>query len=133
MFLELNQEVTNKEIAEIFQCSNQGGIRKSNKTKTIVIIAKFLDCSYKHKKDGDMLYFVGIGKKGDQQLTRQNKSLYNAEKEGYSIHCFELYEENKYIYKGEMTLAKEIFTEEQIDDNGKMREVLIFPLKYKNI
>jgi len=93
--LKIDQVLENKEIAETFLCSNQGGIRKSKKTKTIVLLAKFDDCSYKHRKEGDILYFTGMGKKGDQEMKRQNKSLLNAKEEGFTLHLFELYEAKK--------------------------------------
>ena len=50
--LKVDQVLENKEIAETFLCSNQGGVRKSKRTNTIVLLAKFDNCSYKHRKDG---------------------------------------------------------------------------------
>jgi len=129
MDLIIKNEYTNKEIAEIFKCSNQGGIRKSKKTNTVVVFAKYNNCSYKHKKDGDTTYFCGMGKKGNQELKRQNKSLYEAEKDGFSIHLFEMYEEGIFIYEGEVTVNREIGSDTQVDDQGDEREVLIFKLE----
>ena len=70
-----------------------------------------------------------MGKKGNQTLTRQNKALFEAEKEGYKIHLFEMYEEGKYTYAGVQKLSGDVITEIQKDDDGENREVLIFPLK----
>ena len=127
--MNIGAVVENKDIAEMFKVTNQGGIRKSLQTKSVVLIAKFTDCLYKHKKNNDILYFVGMGKKGNQTLTRQNKALFEAEKEGYKIHLFEMYEEGKYTYAGVQKLSGDVITEIQKDDNGDDREVLIFPLK----
>ena len=129
--LKIDQVLENKEIAEIFLCSNQGGIRKSKKTNTIVLLAKFNNCSYNHRKDGDILYFTGMGKKGDQEMKRQNKSLFNAKKEGFALHLLELYEDKKYIYKGEVELISKPIIERQLDDNKEERDVFMFPLKVK--
>lgn len=128
--LKLGDVLLNKQIAEVFQCSNQGGIRKSKKTNSIVVIAKFTDCSYKHKKIDNTLFFTGLGKRGDQEMKRQNKSLVNAEDEGFDIHVFEMPKPDHYIYMGRAKRYKDPFTERQLDDNGNDREVIIFPLEY---
>jgi sugar fermentation stimulation protein A len=127
--LKIGDIIGNKEIADFFKVTNQGGIRKSLKTKSIVVIAKFTDCLYKHSKKEDILYFVGMGKKGNHQLTRQNKALFDAEKEGFAIHVFEMYEEGNYTYKGIHKIVGDLKNEKQIDDSGEEREVIIFPLK----
>ncbi len=127
--LEIGQILENKEIAETFLCSNQGGIRKSKKTNTIVLFAKFDNCSYKHRKDGDILYFTGMGKRGDQEMKRQNKSVLNARDEGFTIHLFESYKEKEFIYQGEVELISPPTIERQLDDNNKERDVFMFPLK----
>lgn len=127
--LKLGSVLTNKEIAELFQVTNQGGIRKSNATKSVVLIAKMIPCVYKHKKIKDVFYFVGMGKKGNQTITRQNKGLFEAKKEGFKIYLFELYEEGKYIYKGIQEICGDIKTEVQKDEEGNDRDVLLFPLK----
>ena len=129
--LKIGDKIGNKDIAELFLCSNQGGVRKSKKTNTIVVIAKFDNCSYKHRKDGDILYFTGMGKNGNQEMKRQNKSILQAKEEGFSLHLFELYEEKTYEYAGEVELVDQPIIEEQADDTGKIRDVFMFPLKVK--
>jgi len=131
--LKIDQVLENKDIAETFLCSNQGGIRKSKKTNTMVLLAKFDNCSYKHRKDGDILYFTGMGKKGNQEMKRQNKSLLNAKEEGFTLHLFELYEDKKYIYKGVVELISTPIIEQQLDDNGEERDVFMFPLKIREV
>lgn len=133
MKLEIGDKVINKEIAEIFLCSNQGGIRKSKKTNTIVIFAKFNNCSYKHRWEDNILYFTGMGKKGNQEMKRQNKSLLNAKEEGFSIHLFEVYDEKgkEFIYGGKVELISKPQIEKQLDDNNEEREVIVFPFKRK--
>jgi len=129
--LKIGDKVGNKDIAELFLCSNQGGVRKSKKTNTIVLIAKFDNCSYKHRKDGDITYFTGMGKNGNQQMKRQNKSILMAKEEGFNLHLFEVYEEKTYIYAGEVELVEKPVIEQQNDDSGSLRDVFMFPLKKK--
>lgn len=130
--LKIGDILTNKEIASTFGCSNQGGIRKSKKTNTIVAIAKMQGCHYSHREDGDILYFMGLGKKGDQQLTRQNKALAEAAKDAYEIHLFVVYEEGEYTYRGPRYIDGDIKNERAFDDNKEERDVLVFPLRLKN-
>jgi len=127
--LKLGDKIENKDIALLFQCTNQGGIRKSNKTKTVVLIAKFTDCLYKHRKENNILYYTGMGKVGNQELKRQNKAIVEAKENNFHIHLFEMHEEKVYTYCGEVELTDTPFIEEQTDDNGNIRDVLIFPLK----
>ncbi|WP_319371783.1 restriction endonuclease [uncultured Ilyobacter sp.] len=128
--LKIGDKIGNKDIASLFQCTNQGGIRKSNKTKTIILIAKFTECLYKHKKENDIVYFTGMGKIGNQELKRQNKAVAEAKENDFYLHLFEMYEEGVYTYCGEVELIGVPSIEEQRDDNGKIRDVFIFPLKY---
>lgn len=127
--IKIGDKLENKDIAEAFACSNQGGIRKSTKTNTIVCLAKFTDCLYKHKKDGDTVLFTGMGKSGNQVISRQNKALFNATKEGYDIHLFGMYEEGVYTYEGRRVIDGDLLSDKQVDKDGKDREVIVFPLK----
>ena len=38
--LKIGEEINNDRLCEIFLCSGQGGMRKSNKTNTLVIVSK---------------------------------------------------------------------------------------------
>ena len=127
--LSIGDKIGNKDIALLFQCTNQGGIRKSNKTKTVVLIAKFTECLYKHRKENGIIYFTGMGKVGNQELKRQNKGVLEAKENDFHIHLFEMHTEGVYTYCGEVELAGKPFIEEQPDDNGNIRDVFIFPMK----
>ncbi len=127
--IKIGDKLENKEIAEAFACSNQGGIRKSTKTNTIVCLAKFTGCLYKHRKEGGTVLFTGMGKSGEQILSRQNKALANATKEGYDIHLFAMYEEGVYTYEGRRLIFGDLLSEKQPDKDGKERDVIVFPLK----
>ncbi len=71
----------------------------------------------------------GSGQEGDQTLTHRNKSLYNAEKDGRTIHIFESPEPNEYLYHGIAEVDGYPLTARQLDKNGQMRNVLIFKLR----
>lgn len=129
MDLLVGDVLENKQIAETFLCSNQGGIRKSIRTKSIVLITKY-DCNtYKHRLENGVFYFVGQGKKGDQSLTRQNKSLAEAHLGGFKLYLFEMFEDKKYKFFGEVSLVASPQQESQKGEDGILRNVFVFPLK----
>ncbi|MBI9008984.1 MAG: HNH endonuclease [Tenericutes bacterium] len=120
---------TNAEIRFGFRCTYMGGIRPSNKTNTIVVIANHSKSLYEDKRKGNTLLYTGQGMLGDQQMKGKNLSLKNAKADGRSIHLFELYIDKEYIYRGEVVVDGEIQHGEQPDEKNVLRKVIVFPLK----
>ena len=85
--LQTGDILTFKALREKFECGNTGGILPSKKNKTIVIISN-------HTKG------IYGGQEGDQELTRNNKSLLEAESKGYKVYFFEVEKAYEYIYRG---------------------------------
>lgn len=123
---------TNAELCEIFQCSPQGGMRRSHKTGTLVIVANHIKSIYEDKWKGDVLHYVGMGRVGDQELKKQNKTLAESNTNGVSVHLFEVYKKNEYTYISQMKLCAEPYQDVQYDENGNSRKVYVFPLKRVN-
>ncbi len=71
--LKISDEVSNDQLRKIFKCGNMGGMRKSSKTGTLVIISdKTKPFYHDNWKDGVLLY-TGMGKYGDHiPLERRN-------------------------------------------------------------
>lgn len=89
-------EVINSEISNLFGCSNQGGMRRSLKTKTLVLISDKTKL-YQDREEDSIFYYTGMGKLGDQSLTfQQNKTLANSNNIDISIHLFVAYKKNKF-------------------------------------
>lgn len=127
--LKIGQKITNQELCDKFKCGNMGGMRRSKTTGTLVIISDYTKPLYADKWTDGILYYTGMGKKGDQVLEgNQNKTLYESNTNGVEVHLFEVEKPREYIYCGEVKLAKKPFMEEQLDDNGIMRKVWIFPI-----
>ena len=129
---------SNSEISNTFSVSNMGGMRRSLKTNSLVLISKHQD---KHvgsvyedewTKDG-ILNYTGMGTIGDQSINfGQNKTLAIAKKEGIKVYLFESYKDNEYYYDGEVELAGAIFQADEKDINGNIRKVIKFPLRKIN-
>jgi 5-methylcytosine-specific restriction protein A len=69
-----------------------------------------------------------MGRIGDQTLSGQNLRLAEHKQDGIPVHLFEVFTRNAYHYAGPVTLAASVYRESQVDDEGKARNVLVFPL-----
>lgn len=127
--LKIGNTYKNEQIREVFKCSLMRGMAKSNTTDTLVLIAKHTKNLYDDKWVDNTLYYTGEGQVGDQTLTGSNKTLSDYKKNSTRVYLFEVFEEKKYIYQGEVYLAEKPFKEKQIDKNNNEREVWVFPLK----
>ena len=125
--ISLGEELSNDELCAVFKCGPQGGMRKSNRTNTLVLVSDQTQSQdrnpYQDKWIDGVLHYTGMGLKGDQKLDfMQNKTL---------AYLFEKLMSRKYTFRGEVVLAGEIYTETQEDNEGNKRNVLKFPLKIK--
>lgn len=130
--LKKDQVLSNNELMAIFKCSNTGGMRRSRKTNSLVIVCNHTKSFYQDKWKNGILHYTGMGLKGDQSLSfMQNKTLAESKTNGVEIHLFEVFETSKYTYKGEVSLSAEPYKDRQTDINNQERNVWIFPLKLK--
>ena len=125
--------LSNDELCAFFQCSPQGGMRRSKKTNTLVLVSNHVKSIYDDKWIGDVLHYTGMGTKGDQSLNyMQNPTLNESDSNNVEIHLFEVFEEKKYFYQGQVKLKSKPYQERQTDENGDSRSVWMFPLELIN-
>ena len=134
--IEIGDKLNNAELCNIFKCSPRGGMRKSNQTNSLVLVSDQTQKTdinpYQDKWINGILHYTGMGLKGNQSITfAQNKTLANLETNKVKVFLFEKLEKNKYTFKGEVFVDGKIYTEEQNDNEGNIREVVKFPLKLK--
>lgn len=129
---------TNEELFNIFNCATQGGMRVSNKNKTVTLINNESPNANPYKDsvikiDGSFV-FTGMGLKGDQLVTNtnQNGKVANSNHNGYELHYFILTERNKYLYKGQAFLNGDYYFVDEPDSDGVLRKVVKFPLILKD-
>lgn len=133
--LEVGKVYRNQEIADIFKCSTQGGMRKSNTTNSLVL---FCDHSkpenvYEDKWLDNVLHYTGMGQKGDQRLVgTQNKTLLYSTTNGIRVFLFETFMPTTHTFVGEVELAGEPYQVDEEDVNKERRKVYKFPLKLKS-
>ena len=128
--LEIGQVLGNKDIVEVFQCGNMGGMRRSHSTNTLVIVSDYTKGLYQDKWIGGTLHYTGMGKNGDQDINwAQNATLAECGFNGVDVHLFEVIDPGEYIYCGRIELVGAPYTEIQPDDDGKDRRVWMFPIR----
>lgn len=129
--LTRGQIVSNKDLQTNFQCSSQGGMRRSHRTNALVIISDHTKGYYKDKWVNDgILHYTGMGLTGDQSLDfAQNKTLAESTFNGISVFLFEVFEKGKYVYQGQVQLVENPYQETQPDQNDHPRVVWMFPIQ----
>jgi len=127
--LKINDVISNQQLSEIFRCSTQGGMRRSKKTNTLILISDHTKKLYNNRIKDGIIYYTGMGRVGDQALISHNKTLAESRTNGVTLHFFEVFQQGQYTYRGIVELVGEPFTEIQKDMNGDARTVWVFPLK----
>ena len=128
----IGTELSNQELHDMFGCSTQGGMRRSLKTNTLVLISDKLKSIYQDRTDGKVLHYTGMGLEGDQDINNaQNKTLNESRNNGVEVHLFEVLAPQIYTYAGQVELSGQPYQEKQEDKNGNIRNVWMFPLSLK--
>ncbi len=128
-FIE-NGTYTMDQISKGFKCSSQGGMLRSKKTNTLVLLAKHYKSVYDDTWQGNILNYTGMGLIGDQSSDyKQNKTLKFSKTNGVAVHLFESYHKGEYIYDGIVELAGDIYEDYEPGFDGVERKVIKFPLR----
>jgi len=131
--LTIGNHYNNEDICNAFMCAPQGGMRRSHKTNTLVLVANHTKSLYEDEWELDTMNYTGMGSKGDQSLEfAQNKTLVESNENGVNVHFFEVFADKVYTYQGQVVLSDKPFQEQQDDEDGNLRGVWIFPLKRKD-
>lgn len=123
-------KLDNARLCDIFGCSPQGGMRRSHKTNSLVVISNHIKSIYDDRWDGNVLHYTGMGTNGDQSLEfAQNKTLAESGTNGVQVHLLEVFQDKEYTYVGQVQLTEQPYKERQPGENGQLRDVFVFPLK----
>lgn len=129
---EVGEVVSNARLTEAFQVGNMGGMRRSKKTGTLVLISDNTKGLYHDAWHEGLLQYTGMGKTGDQSLSfSQNKTLAESRTNGVEVHLFEVNVPGQYSYSGVVELASDPYQSRQPDEDGNDRLVWMFPLRHK--
>lgn len=125
--------LSNDDLIRYFLCSPQGGMRRSNRTNTLVIVSNHVASIYDDRWVDDVLHYTGMGQVGPQSLEfNQNRTLNESTTNGVAVHLFEVFSARTYTYIGEVVLADTPYQETQLDLKNDERFVWVFPLRLKS-
>lgn len=131
--LTIGNTYSNADICIIFKCSPQGGMRRSHKTNSLVLISNQAQSTetnpYQDVWKDSIFYYTGMGLQGDQRLDfAQNRTLAELDTNGVKAYLFEVHQPKQYTYRGQVKLASQPVQSKQKDSNDHSRIVWIFPL-----
>jgi len=128
--LSFGQIINNNDLMRIFNCKNCGGMRRSKKTNSLILIMDYTKKLYDDKRYQNRVFFTGMGTKGNMDLLfDQNKTLFESSFNGVELFLFEVHNRGEYSYMGRVKLISRPYQENQIDIEGNVRRVWIFPLE----
>lgn len=132
--LNAGDVVDNQKLQEIFLCSGQGGMRRSHKTNTLIIVSNHIKSIYDDKwDDTGIMHYTGMGSERNQSLGfAQNKTLAESRMNGIEVFLFEVFKQREYTYMGPVELTGDPYQSKQTDQNTELRNVWIFPLRLTN-
>src|SRR6476646_5518218 len=104
--LQIGEDVNNKRLCGIVKCSTQGGMRRSKKTGTLVLVSNHVQSIYNDRWIGSSLHYTGMGSEGNQRLAfMQNRTLAESNTNGIDVHLFEVNRPEVYTYAGRVGLG----------------------------
>lgn len=130
--LTIGDTISHRQLVDIFEVSYSGGMRRSKKNNSLVLICNHTEGLYDDRWDNDVLYYTGMGQTGDQTLEgNQNKTLFESRTNGIEVYLFEVLVPAEYLYQGLVELCEEPYQEQQFDKDGNERKVWVFPIRSK--
>jgi len=128
--LKPGDTLINRELMDIFKCSNSGGMRRSLRTNSLIIVSDHTKSIYEDRWIDNVFHYTGMGLEGPQSLEyMQNRTLTEMHSNGVEVYLFEVFEPGVYTYIGQVQLVIAPYQEQQPDINGRLRNVWVFPLK----
>lgn len=132
--LSQGQVINNDQLCETFGCSPQGGMRRSLKTNTLVLISNHVESIYDDRWIDGVFHYTGMGQKGDQSLDfSQNKTLSESTKNEIEVYLFEVDKEKEYTYQGKVHLAGTPYKRSKRIKMGRIDLFSFFLCHYKRV
>jgi len=130
--LEVNNTYSQKDIKNLLDCTIMRGMNYKIDTNRLILIRNHIKSIYEDKQEGNILYYTGEGRIGNQELTGINLRLSKSKEANTEVLLFEVFKSSEYTYKGEVKLVGNPFVSIQNDQDGLSRNVYIFPLEIQN-
>lgn len=128
--ISVGDTFTREQLMNIFKISGQSGIMKTNALNCLVLVTNDQNDVYNDGTiENGILTYTGEGLIGDQQLNKNNKSIYQSKENNLPMYLFNKDKDRNYIFEGQVELCDVPYQVEEKDFNGDYRLVWKFPLK----
>ncbi len=126
-------ELNSRELNGIFRGQQQGGMRYSRATNSLVLVTDRKKLSgtsiYGDEWIDDVLHYRGTGQRGDQSIDfAGNAKLVHAQRDDTGVFLFERTKHARYRYHGRVELTGDPYRRNEPDADDGMRLVWVFPL-----
>lgn len=126
------QVLTNEELSDAFG-GGEGGIRFRGSTMTHIDRMAIIQPStgrhpYREQRDGDVLIYMGQGRRGDQQMTNRNLALAQHLAQGFPLFAFTRDAVDSYECL-EPAVVEQVTEGRAPDDDGKDRLVYLLTIR----
>jgi hypothetical protein len=127
-------QLTSIDLKRIFRGQEEEGMRYSRATNSLLLVTDQNRLSgtsiYGDEWVEGILHYRGTGQRGDQNIDfAGNKRLMHAAEDETGVHLVERSGKGHYRYLGRVHLAYDPYRRNELDADGKMRLVWVFPLK----
>jgi hypothetical protein len=127
-------ELNSRELNDIFRGQQQGGMRYSKATNSLVLVTDRKKLSgtsiYGDEWIDNVLHYRGTGQRGDQSIDfAGNSKLMHAENGDTDVFLFERTKHARYRYLGLVERTGDPYRRNEPDADGRMRLVWVFPLR----
>ena len=127
-------ELTSTDLKSIFKGQEEGGMRYSKATRSLLLVTDHKKLSatsiYADEWVDGVLHYRGTGQRGDQNIDfAGNSRLVHAATDDTGVHLVERSGKGRYRYLGRVDLAGDPYRRNEVDADGKMRLVWVFPLR----
>lgn len=129
--LQLGEIVSNERLRSTFGCSLASGMARSHRTGTLLLVTA-KDSPYHDRRVGDLWYYTGMGRVGDQKMSGQNRNLAESGDSDIDVFLVERISTATYRFLGRVSLAAAPAQETQPDINGDDRFVWVFPIRLED-
>lgn len=129
MNLTINETYSQKDIQKLLNITIMRGMNYKIESNRLILVRNHIKSIYDDKQEGNILFYTGEGRSGDQTLTGMNKRLLDSLQNKTEVHLFEVFTVKEYTYKGLVTLRNPPIVETQTDENDENRLVYVFPLQ----
>ena len=127
--LSIGETFTRDELMNLFKISGQSGMMKTNSLDALVLTTSPTNGTYKDSdiENGKIIY-TGEGLIGDQELNKNNKTLFDSYTNNTPVYLFTKDKYRRYTFEGRVELCDNPYQIEETDSNREIRKVWKFPL-----